>query len=211
MVPTVYIWRHWSGIPGGTWRGRRDKLSARILLAHTGKTGGSSIRHTFYANHIHHDEIHVHPVPRAMILSHPRVVLCMRDPVSRFLSAWEWARHTNRSADIAAYEAREHELVLRPGTQGAALGPLDLFKCFESAVAFARGLGRSDECGRLAQSVLQPAPPGGVHLTHLTRGYCYYFGGVLDILRERRQHWVCSTTNFDAKLLYCQTTSLATS
>jgi len=206
-VPTVYIWRHWSGIPGGMWRGWREKFNARILLAHTGKTGGSSTRNMFYANRIHHDEIHVHPVPRAMLLSHPRVVLCMRDPVARFVSAWEYARRTNRTADIGAYEAREHGLVLRPGAQ-AALGPLDLFKCFASVVAFAEGLGRSDECGRLAQAVLKPAPPGGVHLMHLTRGYCYYFGGVLDIMRERRQHWVCSipttlmqTNNFNAKLL----------
>lgn len=40
--------------------------------------------------HVAFDHIHVHPVPLLKLHSHPHIVVVVRDPVARFISAYNW-------------------------------------------------------------------------------------------------------------------------
>lgn len=153
-----------------------------VLLIHTGKTGGSTLDGVLKRARLPFDHVHVHPVPHALVANHPLIVVSVRDPVSRFVSAWEFVRREAGTHVDAA--------IARFGTGRSSLFPIDVYACFSSVAAFADGLDAPGTCGDLARSLTQPLPPVG-HLSHLTMGYCYHLGGVLDVLgSRRRRHWV---------------------
>ena len=52
--------------------------------------GGGTVRRMLWAANVTNDQVHVHPVPLAAIASHPRIVICVRDPVDRFISAYNY-------------------------------------------------------------------------------------------------------------------------
>ena len=46
---------------------------------------GGSIEELLTKHRVKHDTVHVHPVPHIALSSHARLVVCLRDPVSRSL------------------------------------------------------------------------------------------------------------------------------
>lgn len=78
-----------SGLNG--WhQGKLYKFDRSVLFIHVGKAGGSSIAGILGATHVHYDQIHVHPVPLLALHSHPYIVITVRDPVARLISAYNW-------------------------------------------------------------------------------------------------------------------------
>ena len=89
-------WVSLSGLPGQHRRpGPRQQVfnytfQGRVLLIHIGKAGGGTVGRTLRSAKVTWDQVHVHPVPHIAIASHARIVVCARDPVDRFISAYNW-------------------------------------------------------------------------------------------------------------------------
>ena len=82
---------HWhlSGLDG--WhQGKLYKFNSSVLFVHVGKAGGGTIVRMLDVAHVAYDHIHVHPVPLLKLHSHPHIVVVVRDPVARFISAYNW-------------------------------------------------------------------------------------------------------------------------
>jgi len=124
---------------------------------------------------VHH--LHtIHTLNRIECFADPgarKVIVLLRDPVSRLVSAFNW-RHINGSG----------KGVYRYGRQLAF--ERKLYGCFPTVDAFARALARPRQSGAnrscLAHAAMAINPSSG--LTHTSMGYTYYFGrfGVLDAM-----------------------------
>ena len=83
---------HWrlSGLDG--WHeGELYKFNRSVLFVHIGKAGGGTIESMLQqAHYVAFDQVHVHPVPLLALRSHPHIVVVVRDPVARFISAYNW-------------------------------------------------------------------------------------------------------------------------
>ena len=178
----------------GKRMGKFNELTQPVLMVHIGKTGGSTVAGLLRRTRILFDEIHLSRTPESLIMSHPKVIVPVRDPVARFISAWNYAKN-------GLSPTREREVmrgIQKWNMRGSnfsqdSLGiPTDLwgyevYGCFVDVRALADGLEQSDLCGRLARQLLVQPPP--VHLNHLTMGFCYYLGGLIDLLAVH-QAWV---------------------
>lgn len=116
----------YSGLSG--WhQGQLYQFAARVLLIHIGKTGGGTVRRMLWAANVTNDQVHVHPVPRAAIASHSRIVICVRDPVDRFISAYNhaiimndaWAVELAKCYDVNRFALQFAYRRINPSLQSA--------------------------------------------------------------------------------------------
>lgn len=137
-------------------RGEREPL-----VVHIGKTCGSSLQSFLGNNRVTHSSIHVHPVPLEAVAKYDKIIIAVRDPMARFVSAFNFQ-----------YEAQPHGWY-RP-----------LYTCFKTANSFAIGVDDRNECGQVARHILRMPPKQ--FAGHITSGLCYYLGGMIDILRDKQ-------------------------
>lgn len=84
-------WGPWglSGLDG--WHeGKLYQFNSSVLIVHVGKAGGGTIIELLHRARVAFDQVHVHPVPLLKLHSHPYIVVVTRDPVARFISAYNW-------------------------------------------------------------------------------------------------------------------------
>ena len=136
-----------------------------VMLIHVGKTGGSSVSWSIRSNDIKLNEIHVHPVLPGMMERHKAVIITVRDPVERYISAFNYnhplGSHPQQSPIYDCY----------PNVSAAAAAILDEGACADCL-----------RCGI-----------DGVDL-HTDMGYCYYLGGVRTALSRHPNVHVLNTS-----------------
>lgn len=143
------------------------------LLIHVGKTGGGSLRTLLINNGINFEQVHFHAVDAGMIRSHKNIIIAVRDPAERLVSAFNW--HNPRCRPI------------KPIWQNLGFGDFDNFYgCFGNPNEFASAVIEDNKCGQIARL-------GNGHVEFDT---CAYVGGLVEELhKHRRKVFVVDTAD----------------
>lgn len=147
---------------------RHEDLNGRggtsILLVHVGKTAGGAVWDMLLKAGLSVSAIHAHAVDARMIEEHSAVLLCLRDPVERTISAYNWRSPKQRKISAA-------------WAQCGSYGHAQFYKCCQSLDEYADKIMETGRCGTIARQ-------GECHLELDT---CSYLGGVVDVLERNRQ------------------------
>ena len=188
---------------------RGDKCLERptplMLFVHVGKTCGDTVIAALDKNNKKITSamekgrsafamVHVHPVRAEVIASMENVLITLRDPVERFISAY------NNAACLAQGTERDicervpiqnrspnNNLIRVPELGGYIMG------CFPNVTAFADHLDDDTACGRVARDMIGP-DRADAGVSHVGRGNCYYLGGAMQWLQGKRIHIVSTDT-----------------
>ena len=166
-----------------------------VLFVHVGKTcGGSAVGYLRRAVNV--TEVHLRPVKREEVERASHIIVSVRDPTERVVSAFEWHRPGgDRTYGRCFHRKRDVE------RYGNSCADDELYKCAATADAFAdlvASRNSTDRCARVAKAFLAPdagarllgEPLHFARLSHINRGFAFYLGGdTLDRLKGRRV-WV---------------------
>ena len=166
-----------------------------VLFVHVGKTcGGSAVAYLRRAVNV--TEVHLRPVKREEIERASHIIVSVRDPTERVVSAFEWHRPGgDRTYGRCFHRKRDVE------RYGNSCADDELYKCAATADAFAdlvASRNTTDRCARVAKAFLAPdagarllgEPLHFARLSHINRGFAFYLGEqALDRLEGRRV-WV---------------------
>lgn len=160
-------------------RGKVNGKEDRVLFLHVGKAGGSSVRSFLTDNKIWFKEIHVQQPTPEQVYSYKRILVTVRDPTARVLSAYKW-KHPHGGGLKPTYAAER-----------------ELYTCFPNlnsyAEAFLPTTKVSPKCANLAMySVVQNItyPLRGLSCSHTCRGYAFYAGPWLEEICRKRPYVV---------------------
>jgi hypothetical protein len=189
-----------------------QKPGPNMLFVHVGKTCGQTVTITLKNNaevvrklhprHEPYDLVHVHPVRPEVLAGVNNVVVSLRDPVERLISAYNHAACVFSGADRSLCERTPTTKQLHPNfaakMPGARLAePNELgqfvLKCYPNVTAFADGLDDDSICGRVARDIIGLDRSNG-DVNHIGKGTCYYLGGVAERLKYKRLHIVETDT-----------------
>jgi hypothetical protein len=140
----------------------------KTLLIHVGKTGGESVSSVLRALAVPYSQIHVFPVESVMLKYYDTIIITLRDPIERFVSAFNF----------------QHPSIFKKKSHKTNMGQasIDKFKrfydCFPNISVAAKQYGEESFCGQL----IKESPPW-----HLQMGYCFYLGGK-DIRETLKSH-----------------------
>jgi len=160
-----------------------------IAFVHIGKAGGGTVNAVLrkVGLRLFFDQLHMTAADcraGSPFLRHEVFIVTLRDPVDRFVSAYNWNGVKARKQSIAK-------------------------KCGSIDSMFSNNNETNSErlCGRIKPLVLAQATPGECdnvaieytevvaltpgrgngYLNHLIKGFCFHLGGCVDALRERRE------------------------
>ena len=163
-----------------------------VLFVHVGKTcGGSAVAYLRRAVNV--TEVHLRPVKREEVERASHIIVSVRDPTERVVSAFEWHRPGgDRTYGRCFHRKRDVE------RYGNSCADDELYKCAATADAFAdlvASRNTTDRCARVAKAFLAPdagarllgEPLHFARLSHINRGFAFYLGE--DTLKGRRV-WV---------------------
>ena len=167
--------------------------SNQVLFVHVGKTcGGSAV--AFLRRAVNVTEVHLRPVKREEVEGASHIIVSVRDPAERVVSAFEWHRPGGDRTIGRCYHRKKD--VERYGNSCA---DDELYKCAATADAFAdlvASRNSTDRCARVAKAFLAPdagtkllgEPLHFARLSHINRGFGFYLGEqTLDRLQGRRR------------------------
>ena len=165
----------------------------QVLFVHVGKTcGGSAVAYLRRAVNV--SEVHLRPVKREEVEGASHIIVSVRDPTERVVSAFEWHRPGGDRTIGRCYHRKKD--VERYGNSCA---DDELYKCAATADAFAdlvASRNSTDRCARVAKAFLAPdagarllgEPLHFARLSHINRGFGFYLGEqTLDRLQGRRR------------------------
>jgi hypothetical protein len=166
-----------------------------VLFVHVGKTcGGSAVAYLRRAVNV--TEVHLRPVKREEVERASHIIVSVRDPTERVVSAFEWHRPGgDRTYGRCFHRKRDVE------RYGNSCADDELYKCAATADAFAdlvASRNATDRCARVAKAFLAPdagarllgEPLHFARLSHINRGFAFYLGEqALDRLKGKRV-WV---------------------
>jgi len=133
-----------------------------MLFVHVGKTCGTTVASRLSSAKIHFSQVHAVPVKLDALQRHTLVLIAIREPVDRLISAY-WDIHPSEGKEGKHPESKK-----------------EFYRCFPTAEDFATGLSqRHSSCGQIAHGMLHPATSNG---SHMLKGLCYYLGGVREHL-----------------------------
>ena len=120
-----------------------------VVFVHVGKTcGGSAI--SFLRRSTNVTEVHLRPVDLVDVADASQIVVSVRDPVQRVLSAFDWHRPgNNRTFGRCVHRKRNDD--------GGVCADAELYKCAATADAFADLVllrNGTDRCALLAKAFL---------------------------------------------------------
>lgn len=147
----------------------------QILYIHVGKSAGSSIKKVLKITKLPFLEMHVAAVSSGMLRQYSDVVIAVREPLDRLISAFYW-----RSPRADALRKP-----LSPQHAQATGIYHEFYNCFSSANDFASALYEDSRCGQLAR-----AGEG-----HIFWNVCAYLGGLREELRQHPRVFVVDTEN----------------
>jgi hypothetical protein len=176
-----------------------------FLFVHVGKTCGGTVAATLQQRYVGPQpgwaEVHVHPVRQEVLEAADRVLLVLRDPVDRVISAFNTAACIDEAYDgevdvtVCKREATGR-LTRKPNFD--ELIQHTVFDCFPNVTVFADGIDDDSDCGRRARESLLDyhlvSEVGIPAHTHFFMGACFYLGGLLEQLKGKSVHVVNSET-----------------
>ena len=165
----------------------------QVLFVHVGKTcGGSAVAYLRRAVNV--TEVHLRPVKREEVERASHIIVSVRDPTERVVSAFEWHRPGgDRTIGRCFHRKKDVE------RYGNSCADDELYKCAATADAFAdlvASRNSTDRCARVAKAFLAPdagakllgEPLHFARLSHINRGFAFYLGEqTLDRLQGRRR------------------------
>ena len=185
----------------------------KFLFTHVGHTCGGTVMKTLddhqqrmedalAAKHSSHENafavVHVHPVRPKVLDGVKYVLVSLRDPVDRLISAYN---------SIACLLVADFDTCERThGSLSMAIDSLaarrqlegfqdELLNCYPNVTAFADGLDEDSRCGSRARDVVHPPTHA-----HVNKGTCYYLGSELSSLR-RKSVYIVHSDSCDADIL----------
>jgi hypothetical protein len=132
-----------------------------VLLVHVGKAAGTTAGAALRRAGIKASLLHVHALTPETIRAFGVVLLCLRDPLQRAVSAYHW-----RDPGVRLLPARQERLGV--GLRSSFYG------CFKDVSDYAQRLLEDSRCGTVAR----------VGEGHLEFDTCSYLGGALPALRR---------------------------
>jgi len=147
-------------------------------LVHVGKCGGSSVVEELRGRGFQFEHFHMRrPLPAA---GHRYVVL-VRDPVARFVSAFNWRRHLFNNDRLPAAHHEDPIASLRHRAEW------ELLQQFDDANALAERLVQT------GQHEVSPLATMTTLIGHVPQGFAWYLGGLLDQLEPGQLAGVIAT------------------
>lgn len=163
---------------------RPRPYSHELGLVHIGKTGGGQLQSLISLNRIPYDhELHRCPVTRALLGSYADMLVTMRDPIDRVISAFYWAKEGHMADVQYAYERESQRNYSILYEQESRTNISMLYTCFQTVNSFAEQLDDTSNCGELGRSWIFGIVDR--FRTLLSMGTCFHLGGVLSILEDR--------------------------
>ena len=148
----------------------------KVLLVHVGKTGGGTANRLLSSKKINFQQVHVHAVDHKMLNDFDVILIGLRNPVERLISAYYYT----------------HPSVGKASRMGLSDIHKEFYKCSPNIEDFANNLYLSTRCGDLARGY-----PRDVENMHIFTGACAYLGGVLDdLVRIHKTIYIINTENF---------------
>lgn len=138
------------------------------LLVHVGKTAGGTITKMLRDHHVLFQELHVHSLDSIMVDDFNTIILSLRDPVQRLISAY----HYNNPL-IPTSSAKLQNIHVE-----------EFYACNPDLTTFADNLVLPTKCGAIARNISENTSFGKSHLTLDT---CAYIRGVFDNLKDHRE------------------------
>lgn len=152
----------------------------RILIVHVGKAAGGTVNKALLTAGVRSRQIHMHALDAQMIDEHDCILLCLRNPVQRTISAFNWRVPGGRNVSegfafkqcgIGNYE--------------------EFYTCCRSIEEYAARLSEFSTCGSIARQ-------GECH-TELDT--CAYVGGVVhELERQRSKVFAIDTSTIQSDL-----------
>lgn len=140
-------------------------------LVHVGKCGGGTINQELAAANYDFEHFHMRrPVARP----DRRYVILARDPVARFVSAFNWRMHLYRTGVLPRADATDGLSRLRHRAEE------EFLQSFENANALAQQLVPADIRDVCPASVLMGL------IGHVPQGFQWYLGRLLDLIEPRQ-------------------------
>ena len=200
------------------YRGDHTHGNHKILFVNVGHTIGGTVMHTLLehesimreefrdndedAHNYPFDTVYMHPVAARVLDAAPNVLLVTRDPLERFISAYNSAacmkdgydRHLcERSSEGAEMKKLDTRQFMPAG--GNTVAPL--LSCYPNISAFADGLANKHSECQTARNVLDK--PWG--LSGEKMGMCFHLGGMLERLKCKSSVYVVHTETGDDDIL----------
>jgi len=154
----------------------------RFSLVHVGKCGGSSVVHELLRREFRFEHVHMR---RPAIGPDHRYVILVRDPVARFISAFNWRRHM-LGADLLPAALKENPLNrLKQQAEWSFLSSFqNVNECAEQWVA-----GGEHEVSAIGTMM-------GL-VTHVPQGFSWYLDDLLDHVSAVQLLGVIALEHFD--------------
>jgi hypothetical protein len=127
-------------------------------LIHIGKCAGATVNKYLTLNNLQVDRIHA-AVPDPKRLKHAGIVVVLRDPIERTISAFNWRHPSTRPVNgRRCCPTLDHTAT-----------EIAFYKCFDHVNDFAEALDQNSQCGQRARDALTK------HMKHIGMGYEFYF------------------------------------
>ena len=145
----------------------------------------------------HHDvfdTVHVHPVRWPVLEATQRVLIVLRDPVERFISAYNtnacmYEGHSDRCD--RQYLNTMRLKVSNANAEAEASAMIEFnrsMSCFPNITSFAEQLDDDTECGRRARDLTRPPWE-----SHVKKGSCYYLDPAMRTMLENKSVHIIHT------------------
>ena len=199
------------------YRGDHTHGNHQILFVNVGHTVGGTVMHTLLehesqmreefkggaedAHNYPFDIVYMHPVAARVLEAAPNILITSRDPVERFIAAYNSAacmkdgydRHlcerSSEGSDIKKLDTRR----FMPAQNTVA----PLLSCYPNITAFASGLANKHSECQTARNVLDK--PWG--LSGEKMGMCFHLGGMLSRLKCRPSVYVVHTEDPEEEIM----------
>ena len=155
-------------------------LETQFDLVHVGKCGGGTVRRALQAANFHFGHFHMRrPIARA----EARYVILVRDPVARFVSAFNWRKHLYSTGVLPRVNTNGPLSELRHQAER------EFLFLFESANALAEQLGAD------ASSEVSPASALLSLIGHVPQGFDWYLGNLIEQIEPKQIVGIICTEN----------------
>ena len=162
-----------NGFPDKVSRDNKDK----VLFIHVGKTGGGTIMNHLDNKNISYQQVHLHPVDQQMLNDFKIILIGLRHPVDRLISAYY-------SSHPLVDPRRIHD------------GPVEkrYYKCSPTLNDFAKNLLSSSHCGNITRRY--PKKAIKMFLKNVHTDTCSYMSGVMEeLLMKKENVYVINNAN----------------
>lgn len=145
-----------------------DRNYLKNLLVHVGKTGGTTIAAMLGLHKISFQQLHVRAVDSIMIDSFDTIILSLRDPIQRLISAYHFS----------------HPLIPHSAANLKNQSVDTFYSCNPNLTTFADNLVLPTECGTVARNI---GKNSSFAFTHIPLDTCSYLRGVFESLKKNRK------------------------